>query len=225
MVININDLQFQYQQGDFCLNIPHLSVKKGTKAAIIGASGCGKTTLLHLIAGIKVPDQGSIQIDLVNIAKLHERDRRQFRIKNIGFIFQDFELIDYLNVLDNILHCYRLNPALKLTKTVKENAYKLAENVGLADKLKRSINHLSQGEKQRVAICRALLTQPKLLLADEATGNLDPVNKQRIMQILFNYLEEQKATLLAVTHDHELLHLFDQIIDLKQFTFEKSNVE
>ena len=224
-MIKINDLQFHYQQGDFRLNIPELSVKKGTKMAIIGASGSGKTTLLHLLAGIKVPHQGSIQIDSVNLEKLNERDRRKFRITNIGFIFQDFELIDYLNVLDNILHCYRLNPALKLTKTVKENAYKLAEKVRIGDKLKRSINHLSQGEKQRVAICRALLTKPKLLLADEATGNLDPTNKQRIMQILFSYLEEHEATLIAVTHDYELLNLFDQVIDFKQFSLEKNNEE
>ena len=217
ITLNINNLQFHYQQGDFQLNIPHLAVKKGTKIAIVGASGCGKTTLLHLLAGIKVPNEGSIQINSVNLEKLNDCDRRQFRITNIGFIFQDFELVDYLNVFDNILHCYRLNPALKLTKEVKKNAYHLAEKVGIADKLKRSINHLSQGEKQRVAICRALLTQPKLLLADEATGNLDPANKQRIMQILFNYLEEQQATLIAVTHDHELLNLFDQVIDFQQF--------
>ena len=224
-MIEINNLQFHYQQGDFHLKIPHITVKKGTKVAIVGASGCGKTTLLHLIAGIKVPTQGSIQIDSVNIEKLNDHRRRQFRITNIGFIFQDFELIDYLNVLDNILHCYRLNPALKLTKEVKNNACHLAEKVGIADKLKRSINNLSQGEKQRVAICRALLTKPKLLLADEATGNLDPANKQRIMQILFSYLEEQKATLISVTHNYELLNLFDKIVDFKQFYTEDKYVE
>ncbi len=216
-MIEINNLQFRYQQGDFNLNIPHLSVNRGTKAAIIGASGCRKTTLLHLISGIKVPNQGSIQIDSLNLAKLTDRDRRQFRITNIGFIFQDFELIDYLNVLDNILHSYRLNPALKLTKEVKDKAYLLAEKVGISDKIKHSINQVSQGEKQRIAICRALLTQPKLLLADEATGNLDPANKQRIMDILSSYLEENQATLIAVTHNHELLKLFDKVVDFKQF--------
>ena len=97
--------------------------------------------------------------------------------------------------------------------------------MGIADKFKRSIHNLSQGEKQRVAICRALLTQPKLLLADEATGNLDPANKQRIMQILFSYLEEHQATLIAVTHDYELLNLFDKVIDFKQFSLAKNNVE
>ncbi len=187
-MIEIKDLQFCYQQGDFSLNIPLLTIKKGTKVAIVGASGCGKTTLLHLISGIKVPNQGSIKVDSVHLEQLTDRDRRQFRITNIGFIFQDFELIDYLNVFDNILHCYRLNPALKLTKEAKDNAYVLAEKVGIADKIKHSIDQVSQGEKQRIAICRALLTQPKILLADEATGNLDPTNKQRIMDILSSYL-------------------------------------
>lgn len=126
-------------------------------------------------------------------------------------------MIDYLNVLDNILHSYRLNPALKLTKEVKDKAYLLAEKVGISDKIKHSINQVSQGEKQRIAICRALLTQPKLLLADEATGNLDPANKQRIMDILSSYLEEHQATLIAVTHNHELLKLFDKVVDFKQF--------
>ncbi len=224
-MIEINDLQFYYQLADFHLKIPHLTIKKGTKVAIVGASGCGKTTFLHLIAGIKVPTQGSIQIDSVNLEKLNDEHRRKFRITNIGLIFQDFELIDYLNVLDNILHCYRLNPALKLTKEVKNNAYHLAEKVGIGNKIKRSINQLSQGEKQRVAICRALLTQPKLLLADEATGNLDPANKQRILQILFRYLEEHQATLIAVTHDHELLNLFDKVVDFKQFYPQINNVE
>ncbi|MDJ0846588.1 MAG: ATP-binding cassette domain-containing protein [Crocosphaera sp.] len=221
-MIEINDLQFYYQPGDFQLKIPHLIIPKGAKVVIVGASGCGKTTLLHLIAGIKVCSQGCINIDSVNLSQLNEQSRRQFRITNIGLIFQNFELIDYLNVFDNILHCYRLNPALSLTKEVKDNAYHLAEKVGIVGKLKRSINNLSQGERQRVAICRALLTQPKLLLADEATGNLDPANKQRIMQILFSYLEEYEATLIAVTHDYELLNLFDQVIDLKQFSLEEN---
>ena len=224
-MIEIKDLQFSYQQSDFSLNIPQLTIKKGTKVAIIGASGCGKTTLLHLISGIKVPNQGSIKVNSVNLTKLTDRDRRKFRITNIGFIFQNFELIDYLNVLDNILHSYRLNPALKLTKEVKEKAYELAETVGIIDKIKRSTNQVSQGEKQRIAICRALLTQPRLILADEATGNLDPANKQRIMEILLSYLEEKQATLVSVTHDYELLKLFDTTIDLKQFYTTQNNVK
>lgn len=141
-MIKINDLEFKYKQGDFNLKIPDLTIEKGRKVAIVGASGCGKTTLLHLIAGIKLPIKGSITINSVNIEQLKEQDRRQFRISNIGFIFQDFELINYLNVFDNIIHCYRLNPTLKLTKEIKNKAYNLAEKVGIKSKINSSINQL-----------------------------------------------------------------------------------
>ena len=141
-MIKINDLEFKYKQGDFNLKIPDLTIEKGRKVAIVGASGCGKTTLLHLIAGIKLPIKGSITINSVNIEQLKEQDRRQFRISNIGFIFQDFELINYLNVFDNIIHCYRLNPTLKLNKEIKNKAYNLAEKVGIKSKINSSINQL-----------------------------------------------------------------------------------
>jgi len=119
--------------------------------------------------------------------------------------------------LDNILHPYRITGALKLDKSVKKRAALLAEEMGIGDKLKRKANDLSQGEKQRAAICRALLPQPELILADEATGNLDPDNKKRIMDLLFRSIEDHGATLLAVTHDHELLKRFDRVIDFKGF--------
>ena len=149
--------------------------------------------------------------------ELRDRERRDFRITNIGFVFQDFELLDYLNVMDNILHPYRITGALTLDKEVRGRARSLAEEMGIGDKLKRNANDLSQGERQRAAICRALLPQPKLLLSDEATGNLDPDNKTRILDLLFRAVEEHDATLLAVTHDYELLKRFDRIIDFKDF--------
>ena len=216
-MLQISHLKFQYPNGEFCLDLPDLAVETGAKVAVIGPSGCGKTTLLHLIAGIQVPITGSIQVDDTFVPRLQEAERRRFRITRIGFIFQDFELLDYLNVMDNILHPYRLNPALMLTAEVRQNAIALAQQVGVQDKLQRRINHLSQGERQRVAICRALLPQPQLLLADEATGNLDPANKQRVLDILFDYVDRQPATLLAVTHDRELLNRFDRVIDFKSF--------
>ncbi|MEL7316198.1 MAG: ATP-binding cassette domain-containing protein, partial [Cyanobacteria bacterium J06559_3] len=214
-IIQITDLEFQYDGGEFRLRLPQLSVSAGQKVAMIGPSGTGKTTVLHLLAGIRTPLSGQIQVVDARIHELSDSDRRRFRIAHIGFVFQDFELLEYLNVLDNMLHPYRLNPALKLDTEVKQRAIALAQQLGIADKVKRSVKALSQGERQRVAICRALLPQPKVLLADEATGNLDPANKQRILDILFNYVDEHQATLLAVTHDYELLDRFDQVIDLK----------
>ena len=213
--IQITDLEYQYDQGEFRLKLPQLAIAAGQKVAMIGPSGTGKTTVLHLIAGIHTPLAGAIHVAENPIHTLSDAERRQFRIAHIGFVFQDFELLEYLNVFDNILHPYRLNPALKLDATVKQRATELAKQLGIPDKLKRSVKALSQGERQRVAICRALLPQPQVLLADEATGNLDPANKQRILDILCRYVDEQQATLLAVTHDYELLDRFDRVIDLK----------
>ena len=216
-MIAINNLEFSYPTGNFFLHIPEFSVEKHEKVAVIGPSGTGKTTMLNLIAGIIVPDRGSIIVNDTVVDQLNDARRRQFRITRIGFVFQDFELLDYLNVYDNILHPYRITKALNLDPPVRQRARMLAEEMGIGDKLKRWANDLSQGEKQRAAICRALLPQPRLILADEATGNLDPENKTRILDLLFQAVKEHGTTLLAVTHDHELLKRFDRVVDFRDF--------
>lgn len=216
-MIEINSLGFAYADTEFFLDIPNFTVESGEKVAVIGPSGSGKTTLLNLIAGILVPDQGQVHCADTQISGLDDSARRDFRISSIGFVFQDFELLDYLNVLDNILHPYRITHALNLTAAVRERAEGLAEQMGIGDKLKRSEGHLSQGEKQRVAIYRALLPEPELILADEATGNLDPRNKGHILELLFESVAAHNATLLAVTHDHELLPHFDRVVDFNDF--------
>ena len=216
-MIRIHSLDFQHQHGEFRLHIPELTVAQSEKVAVIGPSGSGKTTLLNLIAGIFSPSAGEICIGDVPVHQLTDAERRDFRISKIGFVFQDFELLDYLNVLDNILHPYRITGALVLDQTVRARAATLAENMGIGDKLGRFPDELSQGEKQRVAICRALLPQPKLILADEATGNLDPENKQIILDLLFESVNDHHATLLTVTHDHDLLSRFDRVIDFQHF--------
>ena len=216
-MIRIHSLEFQHQRSEFRLAIPELTVAKSEKVAVIGPSGSGKTTLLHLIAGILSPLHGGIQVGEKHVQQLSDAERREFRITNIGFIFQDFELLDYLSVRDNILHPFRITPALKLDQVIRDRAVRLARNMGIKDLLDRFPNDLSQGEKQRAAICRALLPQPKLILADEATGNLDPENKRLILDLLFESVREHDATLLAVTHDHELLARFDRVIDFQTF--------
>jgi putative ABC transport system ATP-binding protein len=216
-VIAIRGLQFAYPGGAFRLDIPSLEMPAGEKLAVIGPSGSGKTTLLNLVSGILTPGSGEVRVAGTNIGALSDARRRAFRIQSIGFVFQDFELLDYLDVLDNILHPYRITGALHLDKTVRARARGLAEGLGVGDKLGRHPDHLSQGEKQRVAICRALLPGPKLILADEATGNLDPRNKGRILDLLFDSVDAHGATLLAVTHDHELLPRFDRVVDFAAF--------
>jgi putative ABC transport system ATP-binding protein len=216
-MIRIQELDFYYRLGEFSLNIREFAVNKGEKVAVIGPSGSGKTTLLNLVGGIITPMNGVVSVDHVKVSELNDTSRRDFRVANIGFVFQDFELLDYLNVLDNILHTYRITGALSLDKEVRSRAADLAREMGIGDKLKRHANDLSHGEKQRVAICRALLPRPKLILSDEATGNLDPDNKMLILDLLFRSVEQHDATLLAVTHDHELLNRFDRIVDFADF--------
>ena len=126
-------------------------------------------------------------------------------------------MLEYLTVRDNILLPYRINGSLPLEQSVRKRADRLAQQVGIADKLDRLANLLSQGEKQRVAVCRALIAEPDLLLADEPTGNLDPANKGRVLDILVDFAEAAEATLVTVTHDYDLLDRFDRVIDFKDF--------
>ena len=216
-MISIKDLRFRYAEGEFALHVPELVIESGEKVAIIGPSGSGKTTLLNLIAGIRSPQSGQVQTQGTEIGALDDAARRDFRIRRIGLVFQEFELLEYLNVLDNVLLPYRINRSLDLTRQVRERAAELAEEVGIGGYLGRYVNHLSQGERQRVSVCRALLARPPLILADEPTGNLDPTNKGRVLDILFDYVDRDGATLVTVTHDHDLLPRFERVIDFKQF--------
>ncbi len=215
-MIEIIDLTFEYPGSDFRFNLNSLNIKSGKKVALIGPSGYGKTTLLNLLSGILEPIKGTIHLNGTEVTKLADSQRRNFRITNIGFVFQNFELIEYLNVLDNIILSYRINPSLSMNREVIDRAETISEQLGLGDKLKRNVGKLSQGEMQRVAICRAILNNPKIILADEPTGNLDPRNKEKIMEILFDYSSRENATLITVTHDHSLLKGFDEVLDMQQ---------
>ena len=216
-MIKIRQLVFDYGSGDFSLCVPEFSADQGETVAVVGPSGSGKTTLLNLIAGILLPRSGDLTTGSVSPGKLDERERREYRIANIGLVFQEFELLEYLTVLDNILLPYRLSKTLPLTAEVRKRAVSLATETGIAKHLDRFPEQLSQGERQRVAICRAVVTEPGLLLADEPTGNLDPANKDKVLDILFDYVSRSGATLVAVTHDHDVLSRFERVVDFKQF--------
>lgn len=153
----------------------------------------------------------------VELAKYSDRDLKDFRILKLGLIFQEFELLQYLNSYENILLPFRLNPVLALDDSKRKNAMELLDRVGLKDKEGRYPKALSQGERQRVAVCRALITKPSLLLCDEPTANLDPENRDRILKVLFGYCRGENASLIMVTHDHEILDHFDQRIDIREF--------
>jgi putative ABC transport system ATP-binding protein len=215
--IRVSDLDFRYGEGDFELCVPELAVRHAERVAVIGPSGSGKTTLLHLIAGIATPRSGTVHTQGIELTALDDSARREFRIRHVGLVFQEFELLEYLSVLDNVLLPYRINPSLRLEPCVRERARALARRVGIGDKLGRLVTRLSHGERQRVAVCRALIAEPELLLADEPTGNLDPANKGRVLDILLDYARERSATILAVTHDYDLLGRFERVVDFKTF--------
>ncbi len=217
-MIELSHIKFEYRQSDFRLQFDSMKAESKKAVTLIGPSGCGKTTLMSLIAGILPPQSGKILINNEEINSLTDKQRRLFRIQNIGFVFQDFALLEYLNLYENILHPYRINAALTFDTLVKKRARDLAERVGISKRLKNYPGQTSVGEQQRCAIARALLNEPSVILADEPTGNLDPKNKRAILEILLRYVQDHEATLLVATHDYDLLESFDETIDFKDIS-------
>ncbi len=216
-MIELKDIEFRYGEGPFSLRVPALTIERGEQVAVIGPSGSGKTSLLNLIAGVLVPHAGEIRVGENVLNRMGDAQRRAFRIARVGMVFQEFELLEYLRVWDNMLLPYRIHPALKLDEETRQSIRTLAERVGVGKFLHRFPSKLSQGERQRVAICRALGTRPGLILADEPTGNLDPATSQTIVDLLLEQAKTREATVLMVTHDHGLLDRFQRVVDLKDF--------
>jgi putative ABC transport system ATP-binding protein len=215
-MINIRALHFQYTDSNFALQVEQLAISAGEAVAVVGPSGSGKTTLLNILAGVLLPDSGDVHVGAQQLSALNDSARRKFRITQLGMVFQNFELLEYLSVLDNILLPLRIGSGLEVTAKLRSRATELAAHVGIGDKLKRYPSQLSQGERQRVAVSRALLLQPTLVLADEPTGNLDPSNKTLVLDLLLDYARSHTATLVTVTHDRELLQRFDRVLDFRQ---------
>jgi putative ABC transport system ATP-binding protein len=214
-MIAVADLHFRYPQGGFTLGIPRLDVPAGQSVAVVGPSGSGKTTLLHLLAGVLVPNSGTITIAQTELASLSEPERRRFRLHRVGMVFQQFGLIEYLEAGQNVRVALQLMNAW--TPEHETRARTLAAALGLSQKWHEPIGRLSQGEKQRVAVLRALVHAPPVILADEPTGNLDPETKQRVLDAFLQLAREQGNTVLTVTHDHGLLTRFDRVIDFMTF--------
>ena len=215
--INISGLVFRYP-GDqaFEMTISDLRIASGKCVAIVGPSGSGKTTLLSLVAGIQVPQEGAIQIGETRVNELGESDRREFRIQKVGQVFQAFELLEYLSVIENVLLGSIIDPSI--VEGARERAADLLVSVGLSHKTHSKPAQLSHGERQRVAVCRAMFNDPTLLLADEPTGNLDQSNKQKVVDLLINQAKQHNSTLIMVTHDNSLLDSFERVIDFEALT-------
>jgi len=216
-MIHITDLEFQYDDSGFVLNIHKLEIKEGEKVAFVGPSGCGKTTLLYLLAGICTPLGGQVMVAGNPIHSMQDAELRNFRSEQLGFIFQQFELLDYLNGRENILLTNYINTSLSITAEKESRVISLTQTMGVSHLLGRLPGQMSQGEKQRIAICRAMINQPKIVIADEPTGNLDPKITGTALEMIFKQVSDTGTTFLMVTHDHSLLGSFDRVIDFEEF--------
>ena len=215
--IQISNLKFSYASaGGFRMFIPRLDIAAGECVAIVGPSGSGKTTLLNLMAGTFVPRSGEINVAGQRLDNMSEASRRRFRIDQVGQVFQTFELLEYLSVSENILLPRLIDPDGRKNTDAQQRIRSLLASVGLQDKADKRPAELSHGERQRVAVCRAMFNRPTLLLADEPTGNLDQANKQNVVELLIRQAREHESMLLMVTHDHSMLEAFERVIDFSQ---------
>jgi putative ABC transport system ATP-binding protein len=216
LILQIRDLHFQYPASDFKIEISNIKITQGSKIAISGKSGSGKTTLIHLISGILKPQSGEILFFDKSITDMNDKEIRKHRISNIGFIFQEFELLDYLNVMDNLIIPYKINKSLSLDEEIKNKAKEIANRIGIGNKLDQHPKQLSGGERQRLAIARALITSPPLIIADEPTGNLDNKTSNIVMDEITDQVSYTNSTLIMISHNNELISSFDEIIDIQE---------
>lgn len=187
------------------------AVEQGNSISIIGPSGSGKTTLLGLCAGLDTPSSGTISLMGFKLNKMSEDDRAYIRNQYVGFVFQNFQLLSTLTALENVM----VPLELRGERNVMNKAKELLQRVGLADRVHHYPSQLSGGEQQRVAMARAFMTDPKILFADEPTGNLDEENATHITELLFNLNKEQKTTLVLVTHNLDLAQRTQRILRMK----------
>ena len=214
-MLQINHLRKSFRQPDGktveILDIPHYSVDQGEQAVLIGPSGGGKTTLLHIVAGITRPDDGQVTVNGVDIYGFSESGRDRLRAKTIGYVFQTFNLLPAFTALENV----ELGMAFSGERHSGRQARKMLERVGLAHRLSSYPRTLSVGEQQRVAVARALANSPKLLLADEPTANVDPSNQQQVVDLIRQSCEEDRIAMVLVTHSMEVADQFERVDPLE----------
>lgn len=213
-ILSVQNLTKTYQSGNRKLTVLEnvsFEVAHGDTLAIVGPSGSGKTTLLGLCAGLDVSSGGSVSLNGQAMDKLTEDQRAKLRNDSVGFIFQNFQLLPTLTALENVM----VPLELKKRKDAKIKAMELLEKVGLGDRVTHYPSQLSGGEQQRVSIARAFANEPKILFADEPTGNLDTETGEMIENLIFQLNEEEGTTLILVTHDPELAQRTNNIIHIK----------
>lgn len=213
-ILKITDLEKTYQSGSKRITVLQdisFEVEQGQTFAIVGPSGSGKTTLLGLCAGLDYPDTGSIELCGQDLSQLNEDQRAHLRNKEVGFIFQNFQLLPTLTALENVV----VPLELQGVKNAQSTGLELLDKVGLGDRVHHYPSQLSGGEQQRVALARAFSTKPSILFADEPTGNLDEETGEKVIQLLFELNKEAGTTLVIVSHDLELANRTQQILRLK----------
>ena len=214
-MIEIKNLSKQFLN-ETAIEYKDMVFEDGKSYMLLGASGCGKSTLLNLIAGTISASSGSVIIDGTNMTKCSQKQKDKFRIEKIGYIFQDFKLIEEMSVLDNI-------NILNIEGISTQNAPKILKELDIYSQRNKKIKHLSGGQKQRVAIARALVKSPQIILADEPTGNLNfSIGEQVIKELV---AAASDKTLIAVTHDERLSCYFDEIIDMNLMTSGRIDIQ
>ena len=214
-MIQVDDLVKTYGKG---VNATHalkgisLRIDSGEFVAVMGRSGSGKSTLLHMLGLLDYPTNGSISIDNQNVLKLSSERQADFRLSQLGYVFQEYSLISELTIYENV---YVPAVALRRDKTYKQRAKDILEIVGLGDRLKHYPHEVSGGEQQRAAIARALINQPKILFADEPTASLDTTSARVVLELFKKLNKEQKQTIVMVTHEPEDKNFVDRVIWLK----------
>ncbi len=213
-ILNVHHLEKTYSSGSKKLTVLHdisFDIEERETFAIVGPSGSGKTTLLGLCAGLDRPDKGKIELCGTELSSLTEDERAVLRNRNIGFVFQDFQLLPTLAALENVAVPLELQGAKNALQISRE----LLVKVGLGDRFDHYPSQLSGGEQQRVAVARAFSNRPSILFADEPTGNLDAETGEKVIELLFDLNKEQGTTLVIVTHDMELAQKTQRILRLK----------
>jgi len=203
-MIKINNLSKKFDE-ECNIKIKDMEFKDKTSYVLLGPSGCGKSTLLNMITGVITPTTGRVMIDDVEITDLSQQEKDAYRLKNVGYIFQDFKLIEDMTVEDNL-------NLLKIGKVDCLPIDEVLDSVGIKSKRKSKIKHLSGGERQRVAIARALIKQPRIIIADEPTGNLNFENGKKVVELLIEASKKFSNTMIIVTHDDRLVEYFDETL-------------
>jgi putative ABC transport system ATP-binding protein len=214
-VVEIKNCQFGYQPNKNVLNIKELSITRGEKVFLFGPSGFGKSTLLNLISGVIKSNSGELSVLGQNISGLSQSRRDRLRGEKIGYIFQIFNLIPYLSVLDNILLPTIINNE-RSHPDIDKQAKALISTLGLSECMHKNVTELSIGQQQRVACARALIGNPEIIIADEPTSSLDEKNTHEFMELLMKEWEEKNFTLIFVSHDERLKKYFSRTISLPE---------